>query len=251
MIKTILSALFNIENNKNSTYKKTIIRGNNPIKIENNNKEEEIKKDELIDKLIEIYKKNDELSHQKRIISKEELQKIPLNILKNEYNKELKKYNHINLQKESKTTINNTNKKNSTYAYLKIKKSNKQKGMEYEKQVGKFFEKQGYIVKYNGIENDKKDNSIDLIAIKKNEIILIQCKNWKENSKYKITLHMVKAFIGDTYKFIEENPTYKEYNIKRLFVISNKILSKSAYIFIKNNPKIINYQIIKEIPNYK
>jgi len=126
------------------------------------------------------------------------------------------------------------------------KTSKEKKGKEYEIFVGKYFEKQGYIVKYNGIEKGKKDNSIDLIAIKQNEIILIQCKNWKKNNKYKITHKDIKAFIGDTYTFINENPQYNNYKIKRLFVISNKILDKSAINYIKEHQNIINYKLLKK-----
>ncbi len=128
--------------------------------------------------------------------------------------------------------------------FKKFIKEIEKKGKDYEKFVGNHFEKLGYIVKFNGVEKGKKDNSIDLIAIKKDEIILIQCKNWKEDSKYKITHEKVKAFIGDTYKFIEKNPTYKDYKIKRLFVISNKILDKSAYYYIKENRDIIEYLLL-------
>ena len=210
----------------------------------------EWEKEKIIHELLEIYKQNDKLTNQQRKISKEDLKNIPIHILEHEYKQEIKKYNQL-LEKKQKTP-NNTNKikiQQTTKSNNPTKyKQNIKKGKNYEKQIGKYFEKQGYIVKYNGIEKGKKDNSIDLIAIKKEEIIFIQCKNWKESHKYKITQQMVKAFVGDTYKFIEENPIYKEYKIKRLLVISNKILSKSAYAYIRQNPKIINYQIIKEFP---
>ena len=129
--------------------------------------------------------------------------------------------------------------------YYKKKKEWIKKGKKYEKFVGEYFEKLGYIIKFNGIEKEKKDNSIDIIAIKKDEILLIQCKNWKENGKYKLTHKDIKAFIGDTHTFINENPQYKEYNIKRLFVISGKILDKSAYAYIKEHQNIINYLLLK------
>jgi len=56
-------------------------------------------------------------------------------------------------------------------SYLKMPTINRwnknvKKGKEFEKKVGKLFEEAGWIVKYNGIENGKKDSSIDLIAIK-------------------------------------------------------------------------------------
>jgi len=134
-----------------------------------------------------------------------------------------------------------TNKKN----FYQLKQEWIKKGKEYEKFVGKYFEKQGYFIKYNGIEKGKKDNSIDIIAMKKEEVIFIQCKNWKENGKYKISHKDIKAFIGDTHTFIKENSQYKNYKIKRLFVISGKILDKSAYAYIKEHQDTIRYLLLK------
>ena len=142
------------------------------------------------------------------------------------------------LQEDTKE-INNTN---SSKQFIQ---NNIKKGKDYEKFVGQYFENKGYIVKFNGIEKGKKDNSIDLIAVKDKKIILIQCKNWKENGKYKIDEKMVKSFVGDTYSFVEHNNNYKNYEIKRLFVISGKILDKSAYFYIKNNQDIIRYLLLE------
>ncbi len=136
---------------------------------------------------------------------------------------------------------NNTEYEHNHY---KKKKSYYEKGVKYEKFVAQHFEKLGYIVKFNGIEKKKKDNSIDLIAIKKDEIILIQCKNWSEKNKYRVTHKDIKAFIGDTHFFVEENPQYKDYKIKRFFVISERILDKSAINYIKEHKNKIRYLLL-------
>ena len=129
--------------------------------------------------------------------------------------------------------------------YIKQLKDNKKKGQDYEKFVANYYEALEYIVKFNGIEKGKKDSSIDLIAIKNNEIVLIQCKNWKENGKYKINHEKIKAFIGDTYSFINNNKNYKDYEVKRVFAVSEKILDKSAIKYIKENKEIIRYLHLK------
>jgi len=123
-------------------------------------------------------------------------------------------------------------------------KDSKKKGDDYEKHVAKHYEEKGYIVKFNGIEKGKKDSSIDLIAIKKEELILIQCKDWKEDGKYKINHEKIKAFVGDTYAFIEKNKNYAEYEISRIFAVSGKILDTSAIKFIKANKEIVRYQLL-------
>ena len=138
----------------------------------------------------------------------------------------------------------NTSKK----SYTDIKKENIKKGKEYEKFIGNLFEQKGYIVKYNGIEQGRKDSSIDIIAIKGNQIILTQCKNWKQNSKYKINHEKIKAFIGDSYNFITKNKQYKDYKIKRLFCVANDVFDKSAKNYMNSNKDIIEYRIIS--PNY-
>jgi restriction system protein len=143
-------------------------------------------------------------------------------------------------------TKKQTNKPNTKKSnYKKMIKENIKKGKEYEKYIGNLFEQKGYIVKFNGIEQGKKDSSIDLIAIKGNQIIFTQCKNWKENSKYKINHEKIKAFIGDSYSFIEKNQQYKNYNIKRLFCLANDVFDKSAKNYLEQNKSIIEYRIIK------
>ncbi len=121
---------------------------------------------------------------------------------------------------------------------------NIKKGKEYEKFIGSKFEENGYIVKYNGIEQGKKDSSIDIIAIKGNQIIFTQCKNWKEGSKYKINHEKIKAFIGDTYTFLTKNPQYQNYNIKRLFCVANDVFDNSAKKYMEQNKSVIEYRVI-------
>lgn len=120
--------------------------------------------------------------------------------------------------------------------------SKKSAGDAYELFIGKHFENKDYIVKFNGIENGVKDNSIDLIAINKDEILLIQCKNWsldwvKKNNKY-IDQKELKSFLGDVSSFLNNKIVYEKFKIKKIFVISNPILSKDAYAFFKNSTEI-------------
>ena len=58
---------------------------------------------------------------------------------------------------------------------------NKQKGNDYERQIGRFYQQQGYKVYFKGIKEGRRDQGIDLIAYKGREAILIQCKNWENN----------------------------------------------------------------------
>lgn len=66
--------------------------------------------------------------------------------------------------------------------YLKKSHSKAHIGKMYERYIGYVYEKRGYKVEYRGIELGLKDGGIDLICRKGNEILLVQCKNWKQES---------------------------------------------------------------------
>ena len=116
------------------------------------------------------------------------------------------------------------------------------KGKLYEKFVGEYFKKEGYIIVPNGILEGKKDSGIDIIAVKHNEVIFMQCKNWAYNPNYQISREKIQAFIGATYVYMEENkPTYDNYEIKRYFVVANKVLDESAAAYCEDKKNIIKY----------
>lgn len=56
-------------------------------------------------------------------------------------------------------------------------------GKRYERYIGYLYEINGYKVEYNGIKMGKKDDGIDIIATKRRELIIIQCKWYKEDSQ--------------------------------------------------------------------
>lgn len=105
--------------------------------------------------------------------------------------------------------------------------TNKKKGHDYERYVAEHYKSIGYEVSLNGIIHGKKDDGIDIICNKNNELILIQCKNWKENSKYKVTHLILKAFIGCCSEYINKNQLFNKY-VAFHFVTSNNILDTSA-----------------------
>ena len=77
--------------------------------------------------------------------------------------------------------------------------------------------------------------------MKDKEITFIQCKNWKENSKYEITHKDIKEFIGNTATFIEKEENRDKadgYTIKRLYVTSNDVLDNSARHFLRENNSV-------------
>jgi restriction system protein len=127
--------------------------------------------------------------------------------------------------------------------YAELKKVNKQKGDRYEAKIGESLEIAGYKVIYRGLELGKKDEGIDLIAENKNEIILIQCKNWKENE---VTHKEIKEFLWNCHAFAKKiNP---DKPIKYKFFASNRI-NPSADTYVKQQIKAgvpIECKIAKE-----
>jgi len=121
---------------------------------------------------------------------------------------------------------------------------NIRKGRDYEIFIIDYFRKKGYQTKGHGLINGKKDKGIDVIVKKDKEITLIQCKNWKEDSSYKIKHRHLKEFLGNTTAFLENNKERAEgYSIKRLYVTSCDVLDNSAKYFLKDN-SIIEHEII-------
>lgn len=117
------------------------------------------------------------------------------------------------------------------------------KGKEYEEFVAGYFKLDGYDVKLNGIQLGMKDKGIDIVCAKDDEILLIQCKNWKEDSKYKINHEKLKAFVGCCTEYVNEHKLFDR-NVKLKFVTSNYILDESGQKFLEES-KTLQYEILR------
>jgi Holliday junction resolvase-like predicted endonuclease len=117
--------------------------------------------------------------------------------------------------------------------YAAKQKEKKEKGALYEAFVAEHYRSLGYEVIEHGKIHGKKDGGIDLIAKNVEEVIMIQCKNWKQGTKYTINHAMISAFVGNVAMFIAKNTEYEKYIIKRVYAISEEILDKSALARIR------------------
>ena len=146
---------------------------------------------------------------------------------------------------EVQRVINEEKIKDQSENNKKMYKDNVRKGRDYELFITDYFRKQGYQIKPFGILNGRKDKGIDVIIKKEKEITLIQCKNWKADSSYKIKHKHLKEFIGNTTAFLENNKEKAEgYIIKRMFVTSNDVLDNSARHFLSDNNSILEHKVI-------
>ena len=149
---------------------------------------------------------------------------------------------------EEPINLYNSIKKNSSSLNRKqMYKDNIKKGKEYELFIIDYFKKQGYQIKPFGILYGKNDKGIDVIIKKNKEITLIQCRNWKKDSSYKIKHKHLKEFLGNTTAFLDNNKEKAEgYIIKRMYITSNDVLDNSAKHFLKNN-SILEHRVIPYI----
>ena len=170
------------------------------------------------------------------------------NNLKNDSKSNFKYELQINEPKDKITNYIETEEYNQYYQqkvklYEHLKKDDNfiEKGKNYELQIKKFYENKNYKVDTNGINKGKKDGGIDLIALKDNEIILIQCKNHQKE----IEQDLIRKFIGDCYVFESKNKDItKNRKIKREFV-SNSSADYGSKMFLNENTEIVNFLNIK------
>ncbi len=106
----------------------------------------------------------------------------------------------------------------------KAELAKKKKGNDYEIHCGKIIEAKDFIIKYNGLENGVNDNSIDVIAISKNDILLIQCKAWsiaycKKNGYLSRT--NFSSFVGQCDDFVRNNRVYQNFKIFKVWFVSD------------------------------
>lgn len=107
--------------------------------------------------------------------------------------------------------------------YLNGKLSKVQIGRLYEMYLGWLYEKNGYVVTYNGIEQGVEDMGRDLICTKPNETVIVQAKCWSQNK----TIHEkhVYQLYGTVCTYKIEHP---EANRVRAFLYVTNQLSPVA-----------------------
>jgi len=138
--------------------------------------------------------------------------------------------------------------------YWLKKKTSWQVGRDYERYIGYLYEMKGYSVYYQGIEKGLEDLGRDLVCKKRNEVVIVQCKYWREER----TVHEkhINQLFGTTVEyFIKHNdgrgkrqldffPTMlKEGQISAAFVTSAS-LSETA----KNFAGILGVKVEEHFP---
>ncbi|MGN0162855.1 MAG: restriction endonuclease [Candidatus Ornithomonoglobus sp.] len=101
-------------------------------------------------------------------------------------------------------------------------KTNYEVGLEYERYIGYLCEKQSYEVEYYGAVYGIRDKGIDLIAMKDENVYIIQCKRWS----IKNIVHENSVFqLAGTIKYLQEKKPNK--HIQGIIVTST-VMSQDA-----------------------
>ena len=123
------------------------------------------------------------------------------------------------------------------YVLKKLIFLSKSKGTIYERFVGKLYENTGYKVIYNGIDKGSHDGGIDLICRIDKYTVLVQCKNYENNS---LSIKDVYQFYGACRHYAIKNP--REI-VSGAFFISNRCNSETFIVI--NDLGISLYEGVK------
>lgn len=125
--------------------------------------------------------------------------------------------------------------------YWTRNKTNWQLGRDYERYIGYIHEVDGYSVSYQGILEGFDDLGRDLICIKGEQTIIVQCKRW---SQYK-TIHEkhVNQLYGTVIKYIIDHPGQK---VGAILYTTTKLSDKA-----KEFAKCLSIGVAEEFPFQK
>lgn len=132
--------------------------------------------------------------------------------------------------------------------YLNGNLSKVQIGRLYEMYLGWLYEKNGYVVTYNGIEQGVEDMGRDLICIKPNETVIVQAKCWSQSK----TIHEkhVYQLYGTVCTYKIEHPEVKK--VKAFLYVTNQLspIARAAAQMLKIKVEE-NFALDKSFPMIK
>ncbi len=133
---------------------------------------------------------------------------------------------------ELKFQIDQISKRNKQEALAVERKA---KGNRFESYCADIFRAKGFEVIARGILLGKKDDGVDLIALREGEVIFIQCKHWKVGSA-EIDHNHIRTFYGDCVGLLNECAEYSNLSMRCFFITSAEILGYSAQAYLRDHP---------------
>lgn len=193
--------------------------------------------DYFYNEAISVYPELKEFSPYELLVEEKEIEETYCAIREEEY-KKLSKEEYQKLEPRDKNQI-------SLDMWWIRRKSKWGIGRDYERYIGWLYEKEGFNVKYQGINEGKEDRGIDLICENKNQIIIVQCKYWK--GCVEIRENAVNQLYGTSIKFMKDKTkgTLFESYCKpiKMVIFTSSTLSETAKEFAKTLDVIFNEKI--------
>ncbi len=130
--------------------------------------------------------------------------------------------------------------------YVESRKSKWQIGRDYEMYIGHKLEVEGYAVKYTGIIENLEDMGRDLIALKGDKTLIVQCKNWSQEK----TIHEKHVFqlYGTLVLYKLDNPIF---DAKGVFVTTTKLSDKARAVANELDIEVIENLPLGDFPRIK
>ena len=130
--------------------------------------------------------------------------------------------------------------------YCKKRKTSWEIGIGYERYVGYCYEIAGYKVKYQGALLGLEDMGRDVIVVKKDETLVIQCKRWSKEK----TIHEKHIFqlYGSVVLLRTQNP---KKNFKGVFVTTTKLSDTAKECAEYLGIEVVEEYLLKDYPMIK
>jgi hypothetical protein len=154
---------------------------------------------------------------------------------------------------EKLTTVDRNQK--ALDRYWKSRKTPWQIGRDYERYIGYLYEKEGYKVRYFGIENGLEDLGRDLVCNKGDIIEVVQCKFWSKTKNIPIRENHVNQLFGTTVKhYIDHISKEKKVNLQSFLeaydsgkIIGTLVTSSNLSDTAKNFAESLKIKIKQEV----
>lgn len=235
------------------------------VKIIKREKRELVKKNKIISYKINYFEKL--FPWLSELIAEDENEEIPVriddNINDDDDDNEDRVKNYLT-QEEYKKLPSVERNQMALDRYLKNRNKSKWAiGRDYEMYVGYLYEQKGYSIEYKGIIDGFEDLGRDVIAIKDNEVCIIQCKRWAQykeiHEKHVFQLfgttmeYWIKNFENyRTQKSFEEFAKFlNENKLRPIFFTSTSLSNKAKEMANALSVEVIENEPIGEFPRIK